>query len=337
MKILAIQFKYFGDAVCMIPALRAIRDHFQECELHALVPQEVAPVFDHLPWLNRVWAMPRERGRAHFHQSWSFIRSLRGERFDRSVEFGGNDRGAILSFLCGARQKLGLMSSGGFIGRRFCYTQRVPPAPLDRHETLRLLHLISGWGIAPAQAAKIEIPTDPTLDAVAAKLVPERKIFFHVATGQQKKDWPLQHWVTLHQMASAAGFQVVFTTGKGAREQSLTVGLKSLAPSAQVLPPVPDLATFLALLKRARVLVCGDTGPLHFAAGLGVPTIALFGPTSAARWAPAGQPHRSLTVNSCACGPNVNICQNASRCLATILPEQVLDCLQTILELPVKS
>ena len=57
--------------------------------------------------------------------------------------------------------------------------------------------------------------------------------------------------------------------------------LKKLAPAAPVLPPVPELALFLALLKRAGVFISGDTGPLHFAAGLGVPTIALFGPSFA--------------------------------------------------------
>ena len=137
-KILAIQFKYFGDAVMMTPALRAIRNHFPKGELHVLVPEEIAPIFNHLPWLNRVWPMPRRRGHVRISQSWPVIRALCRERFDRSVDFAGNDRGAILSFLIGARQRLGLLSPGGFVGRRFCYNQRVGSAPLTRHESLRL-------------------------------------------------------------------------------------------------------------------------------------------------------------------------------------------------------
>src|SRR5438045_3146176 len=54
MKILAIQFRYFGDAALMVPALRALREHFRECALHLLVPAEVTPLFEHLPWLTRV-------------------------------------------------------------------------------------------------------------------------------------------------------------------------------------------------------------------------------------------------------------------------------------------
>ncbi len=337
LKILAVQFKYFGDAVLMIPALRALREHYADSELHVLVPEEVAPILNHLPWLTRVWPMPRQRGRARFNQTWTILSTLRGERFDRSVDFGGNDRGAILSLLCGARQRLGPVHPGGFIGRRFCYTQRVSPAPLDRHETLRLLHILSAWAITPAGPVGIEIRTDPALDAIAAQLLPERKIICHLSAGQPKKEWPVAHWACLCQMAAAAGFRLVFTTGKGAREQSLADGLKKLAPDAPVLPPTPDLATFLAVLKRAEIFISGDTGPLHFASGVGVPAIALFGPTSAVQWAPIGAQHQILLGSPCCCDGSLDVCQSPNHCLAAISPEQVFQRLQMLSKAARKS
>ena len=57
-KILALQFKYFGDAVLMTPALRALRESYPEAEIQLLVPAEIAPLFEHLPWLTRVWGRP---------------------------------------------------------------------------------------------------------------------------------------------------------------------------------------------------------------------------------------------------------------------------------------
>jgi ADP-heptose:LPS heptosyltransferase len=329
-KILAIQFKYFGDAVLMTPALRAIRNHFPKGELHVLVSEEVAPIVNHLPWLNRVWPMPRKRGHARISQSWPIIRALRRERFDRSVDFAGNDRGAIISILIGARQRLGLLSPGGFLGRRLCYNQHVMPAPVTQHESLRLAHVLSAWDIAPPSSPELEIQADPALDTVAASLLPERTVLCHMASSQPNRQWPIQHWAAFYQLAATAGRRLAFTTATGAREQALIDELKKLAPDAPVVPVVPDLSLFLAVLNRAEVFISGDTGPLHFAAGLGVPTISLFGPSSPARWAPIGVRHRVLTGSPCPCGAGASVCNSTDFCLAAITPNQVFETLKTI-------
>jgi ADP-heptose:LPS heptosyltransferase len=332
-KILALQFKYFGDAVLMTPALRAIREHFPNGELHVLVPEEIAPLFQHLPWLNRVWPMSRRRGSASLRQTWPVIRALRRERFDRSVDFAGNDRGAILSFLIGARQRLGWAQRGGFLGRRFCYNQRVVLENKLEHESARMMHLLSTWDIAPG-SLEPEIQSDPALDASAAKLLPERAVLCHIASSQPKKEWPLQHWAAFYQLAAGAGWRLVFTTARGVREQSLMDKFKKFVPHAAVLPVITDLAMFLAVLKRAEAFISGDTGPLHFAAGLGVPTITLFGPSSAAQWAPIGERHRALTGTTCSCDGNVSVCQSDKHCLAAITPDRVFERLKMILASP---
>lgn len=332
-KILALQFKYFGDAVLLTPALRALREHFPSGELHALVPEEVAPALQHLPWLNRVWPMPRRRGSASLGKTWPVIRALRREHFDRSVDFASNDRGAILSFLIGAKRRLGWAERGGFLGRRFCYNQREMPETKARHESARLARLLSAWGIAPT-SFEAEIRSDPALAAAAEKLLPRRTILCHVASSQPKKEWPLRHWAGFYRLATAAGLRVAFTTAVGAREQQLMAELKKILPDAPVLPAVPGLPLFLAVLNRAEVFISGDTGPLHFAAGLGVPTISLFGPSSAAQWAPFGRRHQALTGSPCGCDGNSAVCRGPSHCLAAITPEQVFERLKIILAGP---
>jgi ADP-heptose:LPS heptosyltransferase len=330
MKILALEFKYFGDAVFTTPALRAIRGHFPNGELHVLVPEEIAPLLQHLPWLNRVWAMPRRRGSANPGQTWPVVRALRREGFDRSVDFASNDRGAILSLLIGARRRLGWTQPGGFLGRRFCYNQRVLQEDKIEHESARMMHLLSAWDIVPGPLEP-EIQSDPALAAAAAKLLPDRAVLCHMASSQPNRQWPVEHWAAFYQLAAAAGLRPVFSTATGAREQMLTAKLKELEPDAPGLPLIPELPLFLAVLRRAKVFISGDTGPLHFAAGLGVPTISLFGPSDPARWAPIGARHRVLIGSSCPCGPGTRVCQSANYCLAAIAPAQVLASLQNIL------
>ena len=337
MKILAIQFKYLGDAVLLTPALRALRKQFPGAELHLLVPEEIAPILRHLPWFNRVWPMPRRRGSASPGKTWPIIRALRRERFDRSVDFASNDRGAILSLLIGAKKRLGWNERGGFLGRRFCYNQRVAPESTEQHESARMMGLLSAWNVAPGPLEP-EISSDPALDAAAEKLLPKRAVICHLASSQPNRQWPVGHWAEFYRLATTAGSPIVFTTAAGAREAALTEELKKLLeqtgkmPVPLILPAAPELALFLAMLKRAEVFISGDTGPLHFAAGLGVPTIALFGPSSPVRWAPIGKPHRMLKGSPCSCGPGASVCQAADFCLAAITPGQVLDSLQTILK-----
>jgi ADP-heptose:LPS heptosyltransferase len=322
-KILALQFKYFGDAVLMTPALRALREKFPQAELHLLAPAEIAPLFEHLPWLNRVWPMPRRRGSANPEKSWPIIRALRRERFTRSVDFAGNDRGAILSWLIGARHRLGWAQPGGFMGRKFCYNQRVLLEEKSEPESARLAHLLSAWDVTTT-TLQAEIRANPSLASAAEKLLPGRTVLCHVASSQPRKEWPLTHWAEFYRLARSGGWSVAFTTATGEREQALMGDLTKLAPQALILPAISELALFLAVINRAAVFISGDTGPLHFAAGLGVPTISLFGPTSPVRWAPVGDNHQALTGIPCDCEANSAVCQAARHCLAAISPAQVL-------------
>jgi ADP-heptose:LPS heptosyltransferase len=190
---------------------------------------------------------------------------------------------------------------------------------------------LSGWKIPPPKSLEAEIRADSALAGAAKKILPdERAVVCHVASSQQKKEWPQAHWAAFHRLAAAAGKKVVFTTARGEREAALTAELKMLAPDAVILPQIAALPLFLAVLARAGVFISGDTGPLHLAAGLGVPTISLFGPTAPARWAPAGRQHQFLAGGVCGCDGHSAVCTAARPCLAEISPEQVFAALKNL-------
>lgn len=322
-KILAIIFKYLGDVAITVPALRALRQHYPNCELHVLVAQEAAPLLNQIPWITRVWTISRTRGRAQPMKNWPVIRALQQERFDRSVDFVGNDRGAILSFLCGATHRLAPMSKRGFLGRRFCYNQKIPEADTSLHEVKRHLHTLSAWKIPPPSSLDLETHASPEGRIVANSLVPDEFILCHITTSQPKKEWPVEHWIEFHRLMSQEKYPLIFAAGPGAREQALLSKLAQEDAKAKILPAINNLEAYLAVLEKARLFVSGDTGPLHFAAGLKVPTLSLFAASSAIQWAPRGKQHCVFKGTTCRCSGHAAVCTSQSHCMAAISPEKV--------------
>ncbi len=331
-KILAIKFKYLGDVVRATPALRALRDHFPQAELHVLVAEDAAPLLQHVPWIDKVWALPRTRGKARLKESWPIIKALRAEKFDRSVDFVGNDRGAILTRLIGAPERLGMRPTdeSGFL-RRLAYTRSVEESDPTHHHIARHLSILGAWGVPFPAEPRMEIRADPALAGEAEKLLPGHPVIFHLSTSQTKKEWFASNWVDLYHRAEAGGVTPVLSSGPSAREQALLAEVWGAVPKAPTLPPGLDLANFMAVLTRARLLVTPDTGPLFMAAGLGVPTLGLFGPTLGACCAPLGPGHHYLQGGLCPCSGHWHVCHAASPCMAAITPAAVWEAIQKAL------
>lgn len=332
-KNLCLLFKYLGDVAVAVPAMRALKQTRPVEELHILVAEDAVPIVKHLPWATRVWGFPRKRGRLQLCSSLPVIAALRKERFDLSVDFVGNDRGALLSRLIGAAERVGLVADLGFWGRSHCYTRGVQEREIpsaDIHESERHLALLSGLGVPQNSDLALEVHANPALTEDAAALLPSRAVLAHLSTSQPKKEWPVLFWRELHRRALSAGIPLVFASGPSAREQSLLGQLKELEPGATVLPQVKCLDLYLAVLRRAGVFVSGDTGPLHFAAGLGVQTLGLFGATSARRWAPLGAIHRRVCASGCACSGHAHACTQPSPCIISVSVDDVWSALRDL-------
>ncbi len=324
-KLLAIQFKYLGDVVVATPALRALRRALPEWELHALVPEEAVPLLAGTRWLDRIWGFPRRRGRAALGASWPMIRRLRRERFAVSVDFAGNDRGAMLSLLIGARRRIGVVAPSGFYLRSRCYTDRVEAFDLTRHESIRTWAVTAPLRVPFPEDMRLEIAADAELAGAARAALGGAQVLCYVTASQPKREWPIEHWLAFAKRAANLGRAIAFTGGSSEREKELLQALAGRKPGVAVLPPPEPLELLLAVLAQAKVVVTGDTGPMHFAAGLGVPTLSLFGPTSAQRWAPVGAAHRWIQGGLCPCSGHSAVCYAAHRCMAAITPEQVYE------------
>ena len=325
-KNLCLLFKYLGDVAVAIPAMRALKVSRPDEELHILVAEDAVPIVRHLPWAARIWGLPRKRGSLQLGVTLPLIAALRREQFDLSVDFVGNDRGALLSRLIGATDRIGLVADLGFWGRARCYNWGVPEHEIpsvEVHESERHLALLSGLGVPQDSARSLEVHADPLLAGEAAELLASGTVLAHLSTSQPKKEWPVLFWRELYHRARAAGIPIVFASGPSQREQELLSRLQELEPDAPLLPKVGNLDLYLAVLARAGAFISGDTGPLHFAAGLGVPTIALFAATDARRWAPLGAMHRCVKGTGCVCSGHAHVCAHTSPCIASLSVDAV--------------
>jgi ADP-heptose:LPS heptosyltransferase len=327
-KIIAIQFKYLGDAVFITPALQALHQKYPNAEIHILVAAEVAPVFEHLPFIKKVWALPRTRGKAKIIKSLPFVRALRQEKFDLSIDFVGNDRGGILSLLVGAKSRLSAIESSPTFLQKLAYTRTIaayllPTSWVKRH--LKMLNILIGT--SETSVPKMLIVANPSLETQAKQLLQDHSIICHLGTSQEKKEWPIARWVEFYQFATKAGYKMAFSAGPNEREQNLIKELKKALPDSFELPPVHDLAMYLSVLDQAKLVISSDTGPLHFAAGLGKDIIGLFGVHDGVQhYAPIYKKNEVIISKPCSCTNEYSqfaTCQSPSPCMNSISAQQV--------------
>jgi len=314
MKILAIKFKQLGDVAVMVPALRALHEHWPTAEIHVLVEEAAAPILQNLPWVQKVWGLPRKRGSARLKSTIPLLAQLRKERFDRSVDFVGNDRGAIISALIGARIRLGLHAPKGFTGRRLCYSTAVEETTLNLVRAD--LNTLTAWDVPYPSSLKHELYPDPELRAFAERQLPDpNTILCHLSASMAKREWPTAWCAEIAQRARIAGLPLVFSAGPGERDQALLADLKALSPEIHCLEETKDLGSFLAIVARARMFVGSDSGPFHFAVGLGTPAIGLFGPMLPERVAPLEGNFRALIGRECTCCVHARECTSPAPCI----------------------
>ena len=330
-KILVIKIKYIGDVVLAVPALRALRDRHPKAEIHVLTAEDAAHGLRHLPWINKVWALPRTRGKLRLSESLPMLRALRRERFDVSVDLVGNDRGAYLSRFIGATRRLGVVvtDAGSPWLAKVMYNEFIDDPDSTRHQSVRDYYILQAWDIPKPVSWEAEVKSDPALAKTAAEWLPGNLVMLHVSTSQVKKEWSTTSWIELGHRLVASNYPVVFSSGASAREQELLKPLREAGFTC--LPPTPGLDLFIAILARPKLFICGDTAPLHLSAGLGVPTIGLFGATSTSCWAPMGAKQVALQGAECVCSGHWRECQNPQPCLQAITPAAVMESVSNLI------
>lgn len=349
-RILLVRLSAIGDVLQCLPAASELRRARPGVSLHWLVEDRCAAVLLGHPLLDgvvvyerralarearRPWLWPRALARI-----WRLRRALRAIRADAAVDLQGNLKGALLARLSGAPRRIGLAAGqGGKERSHWLSTERVrlPPPPVHRADRARAL--IAPLGLPPAGRREAVPPAGvdaagPSAETwlAASGFRPGGFAVFHpgVSGFGELKRWPAARWADLARaLRDRRSLPVLLTSGPG--EEALAEEVAGLSGgAARRGPATRSLAELGAILARAAVVVGSDTGPVHMAAALGVPTVALFGPKDPAVYAPTG-PRTRVVWKQVWCSPcRLRRCGDPV-CMTEMRPEEVLPAVEEAL------
>ena len=324
--------------------MRALRRRFPDASISYIVEPHAAPVVAHNPHIDEVIVAPRAAGGRGLVADLALGRQLRRRRFDLAIDFHGGPRASVLTWLSGARERVGY----DIAGRAWMYTRRVPRARTlqPRHSVENQWDLLSALDIPGPDPSRdaVQMPVDADAAAsVATRLSQagirdaDRIVVMHVSAGNPFRRWPMEHFVSAAvSIVTDDRCRIVVTSGpsdRGAAEQVIA-GARAALPAARAARILScgefSLAELRALLDRSAVYIGGDSGPLHIAATTRTAIVGLYGPTLPARsapWRDRTLPTVSVDAGDLPCRPcDQRVCTPGDyRCLTSIRPERVAD------------
>ena len=290
--ILVIKLRYIGDVLLATPVLRALRERFPDARLAMAVLRGTEDVLKGNPDLTEVLVV--ERG--GLAEQLRFLQSVRRQRFYCVIYLTDGDRSAILSRFSGAPVRIGLNEEHRWRG--LLHTTVVQSRPDVRHRLERDLEAVRPLGIEP-KAGPLVLRIPPQDEAAAAGLLDDIAgeklsagatplVMLQPGARYCFKAWPAERFTELAgRLAGKYGCRIL--VGGDAKERGLAETIQANTRAAVV--PLAGRLTLLhyaAVLKRCSLFIGNDNGPMHMAAALGVPVVALFGPSNPAEWGPRG-------------------------------------------------
>lgn len=332
-RILVIKLKQPGDVLVSTPVLQALKEAWPEAEVSYLVPRGTEDMLADHPGLAGLYVLDRRRG--SWQEAWRLIKELRRRRFDLALELSGGDRGAFFAFMSGARERVGFARPRQPFWQRFgLFTTLLLRPPVKMHMVEQNLEAVRALGIRPENPRLQFFWNESAEGKIAAWLArqglsPKEFAVMHPGAGWRFKCWtPAGYARVIEALMGDRGLTVVLTGSRAAHEQDL---LKEILKECRVQPL--NLAGMLtlkelgALIARARFFFGVDSAPMHLAAAVGVPAVALFGPSGVFNWGPWGEGHLVIQKDwDCApCGKDGCEGGKVSRCLVETDPYEVLE------------
>jgi lipopolysaccharide heptosyltransferase II len=328
LRILVVRPGGIGDAVLIASAIISLKKIYPDGLITILAERRNVGVFPLIPGIHEVLCYDRPR---------EFFQTLRS-RYDVVIDTEQWYRlSAVVARLVKVPIKIGFGTNER--SRMFTHVIRYDMAAYEADNFLSLLKPLGVDCHRDAGAATLELPPG-ALSRAAHLLQPLGTGSFVVLSAGAsipEKRWGVERFSHVSKLLKEDGYKVVVVGGgDDSADGTLIAGDGGLN-----LAGATTLAETAAVIARSSLVISGDSGVLHIAAGLGVPTVSIFGPSSATKWAPRGTNHivldKSLSCSPCSKFGTIPPCPIEARCIRAILPDEVMNAVRRLLPKALKK
>jgi len=337
-KILFIEIWGLGDLVMLSPALMNVRNEFTAAKITLLAKPHASPIFQHDGLVNTFYSFDfpwtKHKGK-YFLWKWNWIslfkviKHLRQEKFDLVFDARGDFRNNLLSFLIGAKRRVGYAWTGG----GYFLTDVASLRYKDSHRVEAWLGLLEHMNIKTKHIEPALTITEGEKEWAALFLKSkgvkngEFLIGMHPGAGVKTRCWPLERFGNIAEKLSNKYKTkiVVFISPDGYAED--------FPVRPEYIKVKVPLRQLMALIGRMNILICNDAGPMHIACALRVPLLAIFGPQKPEWFGPRGEKNAIVIHDNVSCRPCFDFCKfEMAHCLTDITETQVYEAATKVMD-----
>jgi len=338
--ILVVRLGAMGDIVHVMPAAKNLRSAFPSARIFWLVEDKHKDLVECLPEIDevivfqrRAWQSSLKHPHKYFKiisEVWLFLKNLRNKKYDVALDFHGNFKSGLLTYLSGATTRIGF-SRGYCKEFNFIFTNvRITPHQKKMNRVDKYLTLLHGLDIETHyQRPVFSIPDTDRIyieDFIHQKHLNQKSIaIIHPGTslfGKYKR-WPPKNYAGLaDRLIQELGYSVIFTWGD--QEYKIAEEIVSFMRYQATIACKTSVKQLITLLQHAHLFIGGDTGPTHIASCTGIPTVAIFGPKDPVIYAPYND-NAVVVRKDIPCSPcEKRTCDHVT-CINSVAPDDVFD------------
>ena len=325
-KILVIKLRAVGDVVLSTIVLRNLKLAFPQAQFDFLTERPSRDVLSGNPSVSSTIVYDRLT-----RSGFNLIALVRQRSYDLVVDLFGNPRSALVTFLSGARYRVGFR----FRGRTYAYNIVVEPRGNSVHNTQFNLDALTAIDVAIQDQNLyfgFSLADDQYIDDYfRSAAISGFVVGLNTGGGWYTKRWPLTSFATLADLL-VERYRAAIVLTWGPEQLDQVRQLQSMIHHPAFIPPETTLPQLGALLKRCTLVVSNDSGPMHIAAAVGTPVLGIYGPTNPGLQGPYGEKNATVRREGLDClGCNLTSCPIGHPCMNELTAAMVLKAVEHIL------